>query len=85
MLLPTLMPDDKRRHWRLWTEMLLARAARRVLRGEPPAKDIADDPYWLERARRRAEDKTEFKRKKRHSSRPVKQNIEAVPVLRSRI
>ena len=31
---------------------------------EVPAKDIADDAYWLERARRRAEDKTEFKRKK---------------------
>ena len=44
--------------------MLLARTARRVLRGELPAKDIADDAYWLERARRRAEDKTEFKRKK---------------------
>jgi hypothetical protein len=58
------MPNDKRRHWRPWTEMLLARAARRVLRGEPPAKDIADDTYWLERATRRAEDKTEFKKKK---------------------
>ena len=44
--------------------MLLARAARRVLRGEPPVKDIADDAYWLERAKLRAEDKTEFKKKK---------------------
>ena len=34
--------------------------------GERPAKDIADDAYWLERAKRRgrAEDKTEFKKKK---------------------
>jgi hypothetical protein len=35
-----------------------------MLRGEPPAKDIAYDTYWLERATRRAEDKTEFKKKK---------------------
>ena len=43
---------------------LIRLAARRVLRGEPPAKDIAEDAYWLERAKRHAEDKTEFKKKK---------------------
>ena len=48
-----MMASDKRRHWRPWTEMLLAQAARRVLRGEPPAKDVADDDYWL-RARQAA-------------------------------
>jgi hypothetical protein len=43
---------------------LIRLAARRVLRGEPLAKDIAEDAYWLERAKRHAEDKTEFKKKK---------------------
>jgi hypothetical protein len=61
-----MMPSDKRRHWRPWTEMLLAQAARRVLRGEPPAKDVADNAYWLARAERwrQEQDQTELKKKK---------------------
>jgi hypothetical protein len=39
-------------------------AERRVACGEPPAEDIADDDYWVGRAKRRTEDRTELKKKK---------------------
>ena len=44
--------------------MLEARALRRLLRGEPPAEDTDDGDYWLERAKRHAEDKTELRKRK---------------------
>jgi hypothetical protein len=40
-------------------------AERREARGEPPAEDIADGAYWLERAKRaRRQDTTELKRRR---------------------
>jgi hypothetical protein len=47
------MPDDDKRkqHSRPWTEMLGARVLRRLLRGEPPARDTDDADYWLERTK----------------------------------
>ena len=47
--------SERIKHWRPWSEMLEAPAARREARGEPPAPPIHDDEYWLERAKHHKE------------------------------